>query len=136
MQQFNLIGRVGKQAEVRVVGTDSVIAFRVAVNERRTTSSGEKQEVTTWYKISQWKREGQSTRVSEYLTVGQLVAITGKPSVESYQDSQGAYHAEIAVRVERLELLGSPGRRAESGSTAEGDQSAVSQGDPDHDLPF
>ena len=138
MQQLLIIGNVGKQAEVRQSPNAQAIGFSVAVNETyKDKATGEKQEKTTWYKVTFWKKLGESTKVAEYLKPGQTVAITGRPYADAYVNKEGKAVAEQCVRVERLELVGSPKTPALVPVVAEGeDEDRIHLAEDDNDLPF
>lgn len=129
MQQFNLIGNIGKTAEVRQAANGQAIGFTVAVNETYKTQSGEKKEKTTWYDVTFWKKLGESTKVADFLVKGQTVAITGRPYADAYM-KDGVAVAKQCVRVERLELIGST--KGQGGEATP----AVHTADDDNDLPF
>lgn len=139
MQQLLIIGNVGKQAEVRQSSNGQAIGFSVAVNETyKDKTTGDKKEKTTWYKATFWKQLGESTKVAEYLKPGQPVSIVGRPYAEGYVNKEGKSVAEQCVRVERLELVGSP--RGQNAATqteqADEDRIHVKSEDEDNDLPF
>ena len=139
MQQLLIIGNVGKQAEVRQAPNGQAIGFSVAVNETyKDKVTGEKQDKTTWYKVTFWKKLGESTKVAEYLKPGQTVAITGRPYADAYVNKEGKVVAEQCVRAERLELVGSP--KAQNGAATQEEIAAEDRihlkQDDDNDLPF
>lgn len=138
MQQLLIIGNVGKQAEVRQSTNGQAIGFSVAVNETYKDKEGQKQEKTTWYKATFWKKLGDSTKVAEYLKPGQPVSIVGRAYADAYVNKEGKAVAEQCVRVERLELVGAA--RGQNGATpqaepADEDRIHVKDAD-DNDLPF
>lgn len=140
MQQLLIIGNVGKQAEVRQATSGQAIGFSVAVHDTFKDKDGGKQEKTTWYKCTFWKKLGDSTKVAEYLKPGQTVSIVGRPYADAYINKEGAAVAEQCVRVERLELIGSPKNNtvteeADADGLLPGDRISVDTSLLDH-LPF
>jgi single-strand DNA-binding protein len=139
MQQLIIIGNVGKQAEVRQAPNGQAIGFSVAVNETyKDKASGEKKEKTTWYKLTIWKKLGESTKIAEYLKPGQTVSVVGRPYADAYI-KDGKAIGEQCVRVERLELVGTP--KGQAGTTvAPSDEltldERIGRPEDDNDLPF
>lgn len=141
MQQLLIIGNVGKQAEVRQATSGQAIGFSVAVHDTYTDkATGEKQEKTTWYKATFWKKLGDSTKVAEYLKPGQTVSIVGRAYADAYINKEGKAVAEQCVRVERLELVGSPkGSSTNAAGEPDADGLSVNErfhADDNNDLPF
>ncbi|MDF7815347.1 single-stranded DNA-binding protein [Hymenobacter sp. YC55] len=138
MQQLLIIGNVGKQAEVRQAENGQAIGFSVAVNESYKDKSGQRQEKTTWYKATFWKKLGDSTKIAEYLKPGQTVSIIGRPYADAYLNKEGNAVAEQCVRVSSLDLIGSP--KGQSEALVEGPDSddlrSTLNKDDDNDLPF
>jgi len=139
MQQLLIIGNVGKEAVVRQAANGQAIGFSVAVNESyKDKQTGERKDKTTWYKATFWKKLGESTRIAEYLKPGQAVSIIGRPYADAYVKDGNAI-GEQCVRVERLELIGSPKAQNGAAAATEGhddDRIYNRPEDDDNDLPF
>ena len=137
MQQLIIIGNVGKQAEVRQAPNGQAIGFSVAVNETYKDKQGQKQEKTTWFDVTVWKKLGESTKLAEYLKPGQAVSIIGRPTADAYINKDQKAVASLGVRVDRLELIGSPkGQAANTAAPDDEDTIHLRQQDDDNDLPF
>lgn len=89
-----IVGRLGKDAEVKQLQGGTVINFSVAVD----TGYGDKKE-TLWIDCAKW---GEKTGVAAYLKKGQQVALTGEPGLRKWDGG-----ATITLRVATLELIGS-----------------------------
>lgn len=100
-----MIGHLGRDAEVREVGGQSVIAFTVAHSERFTDRSGVQQDRTTWVNCSYWRETGK-TAVAQYLKKGTQVYMEGIPSARAYTNNQQQLVGSLEMRVMSLELLG------------------------------
>lgn len=131
MQQLLIIGNVGKEAVVRQAPNGQAIGFSVAVNETYKDKEGNKKEKTSWYKATMWKKLGESTKIADYLKPGQTVSIIGRPYADAYI-KEGQAVGEQCVRVERLELVGSP----KGQNDAAPEDRVHKQEDDDNDLPF
>ena len=99
-----LVGRLGKDPEVRSTpqGT-SVAKFTVATDERFTDKSGEKQERTEWHNITAWGKLGEIC--GQYLKKGKLVYIEGSIRTDSWDDKESGqkkYRTEIVANTMKM----------------------------------
>ena len=96
MLEIQLIGNIGKDAEVRNGGNGmSAIGFNVATSKKL---KGE--NVTTWVKCTKWVKEGD-TKIADYLKKGTKVFVSGEVGIEMYQEK-----SSLTCRVGRVELCG------------------------------
>lgn len=104
MQQIQIIGNLGADAEIVEFNGAKFVTFRVACSEK-ITINGNTQEVTTWYSCSYNRADAA---VVQYLKAGQNVFVQGKPSYQLY-DSQKYRCKMIDVRVlvDKVQLCGS-----------------------------
>jgi single-strand DNA-binding protein len=91
-----LIGRLGKDPEVKTFENGKKAAFSIATTDSYKNQKGEKVEDTQWHNIVIW---GKLAGVAEkYLRKGQEVAIEGKLIHRSYKaDGELRYITEINV---------------------------------------
>src|SRR6516162_10003515 len=94
LNEVRLIGRLGQDADTKFTpnGT-AVTSFSIATNRRwKDKQSDEWKEVTDWHKIVLWNGEN----VSQYLTKGKKVYISGRLQTRSYdKDGEKRYITEI-----------------------------------------
>ena len=82
-----LVGRLGKDPEIRSIPSGTSVAkFSIATDERFTDKSGEKQERTEWHNIEAWGKLGEIC--GQYLRKGKLVYIEGSIRTESWDDKE------------------------------------------------
>jgi single-strand DNA-binding protein len=112
-----IVGRLGKDAEVKQLQGGTVINFSVAVD----VGYGDKKE-TLWIDCAKW---GEKTGVAAYLKKGQQVALSGEPGIRKWEGG-----ATMTLRVATLELIGS------AGSKQQGDSAAAAPEQASSDLPF
>jgi single-strand DNA-binding protein len=95
-----LVGRLGKDPEIRSTPSGTSVAkFTVATDERFTDKSGEKQERTEWHNIVAWGKLGEIC--GQYLRKGKLVYIEGSIRTDSWDDKESGqkrYRTEIVAR--------------------------------------
>ena len=97
----NLVGRAGKDPEVRYFDSGSVLCkLSLAVN--RPTS---KTDQPDWFNLEIW---GKTAEVAaNYVQKGSLIGIQGNLKIETFTNRNGQNCSRPVIRVDRLELLGS-----------------------------
>lgn len=96
MLKIQLIGNIGKDAEIRKAGNMSAIGFNIATSKK---VKGE--NVTTWVKCTKWVNEGGSLVVADYLKKGTKVYVSGEAGVEVYEGK-----GSLTCRVNEIEFCG------------------------------
>jgi len=138
MIKLQVIGNLGKDAQVNNVNGKTVINFNVAHTERFKDAQGNQKDRTTWVDCSYWT---DRTAVAPYLKKGTQVYVEGTPDVRSYTTADGRQGASLTLRIASVQLLGakSSGGSADA-SPAPGTSYAPSNGggeeSPVDDLPF
>ena len=123
-----LIGRLGKDPELRYTPSGKAVAsFSLATSERWTSQDGQKQESTTWHNIVVWGKQAEVMK--EYLAKGRQVYLEGRISNRSYDDKEGnkKYISEIVVQ--SFQFIG------DRGGSSGGDSSSGSYNPPPSDMP-
>lgn len=103
MIKAQVIGHLGKDAQVNTVNGKSVINFSIAHTENFTDHQGNKKSNTIWAACSYWV---ERTTIVNYLKQGTMVYVEGQPSVKTYQGQRGT-EAQLVLRVSSIQLLGS-----------------------------
>lgn len=103
-----LVGRLGKDPEVRVTGGgQSVASFSVATNERWTGKNGEPEERTEWHNIVAWGRLAELCR--DYLNKGSQVYIEGRLQTREYEDKDKIKRRTTEINAREVVFLSSKG---------------------------
>ena len=125
-QRLEVIGNVGKEPEIRVVGDNKVANFSIAATERGyTTKSGkEVPEHTEWFNCEVWS--GLADVVEKFVHKGDRLMLEGKLRTRSY-DKDGEKRYVTDFKVANLLMLSNKG---------EAPQSQPTQEEPKDDLPF
>jgi single-strand DNA-binding protein len=91
-----LIGRLGKDPEVKIFGDKKKASFSIATTDTYKNAKGEKVEDTQWHNLVVW---GALAGVAEkYLKKGQEVCVEGKLVHRDYEaDGVKKYVTEITV---------------------------------------
>ena len=99
-----LIGRLGKDPEVKTYGDKKKATFSIATSDSYKNAKGEKVEDTQWHNVVIW---GKLAGVAEkYLKKGQEVAVEGKLVHRNYESDKGEKRFFTEVSVNDLVMLG------------------------------
>lgn len=99
-----LIGRLGKDPEVKTFGDKKKASFSIATSDSYKNAKGEKVEDTQWHNVVIW---GKLAGVAEkYLRKGQEVAVEGKLVHREYETDKGEKRYITEITVNDLVLLG------------------------------
>lgn len=127
MNVITVAGTLGKDAEVKYLANgDAICNFSVADSQGRD-------KPTIWWNCGLYGKRAES--LSQYLTKGQAVTVTGSVSEREWTDKEGNKRKSMDVRVNDVALQG--GRR-----DAEPQQERQQPAKPapveidDQDLPF
>ena len=98
---INLVGRAGREPDVRYFESGSIVAnFTLAVNRRS------RDEEPDWFNLEIWGKQAQIA--ADYVKKGSLIGITGSFKIDSWKDKNtGEDRYKPVVRVDRLNLLSS-----------------------------
>jgi single-strand DNA-binding protein len=146
MASFNkitLVGYLGRDPELRYTPQGvAVCNINVATTERRKdTRTGEPQDVTTWFRVSLWRRQAEIA--NQYLSKGKQVYIEGRLRQEEYTDRDGVKRTSLVVDATDMQFLGPRGDEAGEGFSrpAQGQRPSGAPEDEfepphDNDIPF
>jgi len=123
MASFNritIVGYLGRDPELRYTPDGTPVCdFSVATTERRKDKSGEPQDITTWFRVTVWRR--QAELAGQYLAKGKQVYVEGRLIQREYQDRDGNTRYNLEVTASDVQFLGS---RGDEGSSARDEPSA------------
>lgn len=142
-----LVGYLGRDPELRYTPQgDAVCNFTVATNDRKRDKAGDFQDVTTWFRVSLWRKQAETA--SKYLTKGSQVYIEGRLRVEEWTDRDGKNRFTLEVQGTDMHFIGGGRSDEYSGGAASGEAEfagpANTPGSPapsassgaDDDIPF
>jgi single-strand DNA-binding protein len=135
MLRVTVMGNLGSDAEVRFSARENRIAsFRVAVNQARTNTAGEREESTEWFRVNVMGRQAE---YASHLLKGQRVLVDGRLQITRFERQDGTPGIAFDVWADEVQNAG--------GRTTNGEDDrapvAAGPGDPgdafdDGDLPF
>jgi single-strand DNA-binding protein len=136
-QKLVIVGNLGTDPEMRYTAAGQAVTnFSVATNRRYTSSDGNQVDETTWFRVSVWGKQAETT--NQYLKKGNKVLVegrlnpdreTGGPRIWTRQDGTSAASFEITAEVVRFLT---PRSEAETGYSADSGQ-GISEPE---DIPF
>lgn len=87
-QSTTVIGHLGRDPEMRYTSSGmAVCSFSVATTRKWTGKDGAQQEKTTWFRVSAWRKLGETC--NQYLHKGQLVMVEGEIDASAYTPKDG-----------------------------------------------
>lgn len=98
----NLVGRAGRDPDVRYFESGSVVCkFSLAVDRRSRNS-----DQPDWFTVEMWGRTAEVA--ANYVRKGSLIGVTGSLKFDHWTDrATGTPRSAPVIRVDRMELLGS-----------------------------
>jgi single-strand DNA-binding protein len=107
-----LVGRVGKDPEVRYLDNNVPVAkFSLATSESYK-KDGQKVETTEWHNIVLWR--GLAEVAEKYVRKGTLLYIEGKIKSRNWEDKDGKKHYATDIVGDNMTMLGG---KSEGGSS-------------------
>lgn len=115
MASFNkitIVGYLGRDPELRYTPDGTPVCdFSVATTERRKDRSGEPQEITTWFRVTAWRKLAEIA--GQYLAKGKQVYVEGRLIQREYQDRDGNTKYNLEVTASEIQFLGARGDDAQ-----------------------
>lgn len=97
VNKCTIIGRLGRDPEVKFLQSSTVCNFSVATDESWTDKQGQKQQRTEWHNIVAWGKLAEIC--GQYLAKGRQVYIEGSLRTEEYEkDGVKKYTTKIIAR--------------------------------------
>ncbi len=146
MASFNkiiIVGYLGRDPELRYTPDGTPVCdFSVATTERKKDKSGEFQDVTTWFRVTVWRKLAEVAE--QYLRKGKQVYIEGRLSQREYQDRDGNTRTSLEVQATDLQFIGPRSDEPTvaikderpTGSASLPDEGSILEPISDDDIPF
>lgn len=120
MNQVTLIGRVGRDPEIRAAANGGTPWGVLSVATNRSKRDGDAWiEETDWHQVKVFGREAEYA--GKYLRKGALVAVEGGIQYERWTGADGVKHYATRIVGERVSMLGA----ARSPADRAGEETAV-----------
>lgn len=140
MNQVNLIGRVGRDPEVKSFNNGGkIVNVTIATSERWKTRDGEAKEETQWHRVT-ITGEKMAEIVERYVTKGDMLCVTGKLVYREWTDKDGQKRSSPEIVLDafggQLRLMPKGGDRREDAPPRERPVRQTLADDLADDLPF
>lgn len=139
-QQITLIGNLGNDPEMRYTPSGTPVAsFNLATSRSWTGQDGQRQDKTTWFRISVWNKQAEI--VTQYLAKGRQVMVVGEvEEARVYTDRDGNPRASLEVKAQSVRFLGQKAQGGGPGTPGDEVDIDFGQGTQprvkDEDIPF
>ena len=133
-----LIGNLTKDPELRHTPSGAAVAdLRLAVNRKFKSGTGESRDETCFLGVTVWARQAETC--AEYLSKGSPILVEGRLKYDEWE-KDGQKHSRISVVGERVQFMGSPKQRQDTGGAPSGppveERPPPGASGDDDDLPF
>lgn len=109
MQELQIIGHVGQDAQIKSSNGSSFISFTVAVSERYKNKEGVATETTTWFDVV-----NRTTELAQYIRKGDKIFVRGSLKASIYVDKSNNTKIGLGLNANKIELLSSKPKESES----------------------
>ncbi len=138
-QKLVIVGNLGRDPEMRYTPSGQAVTnFSVATSRVWYDNKGDKQEETTWFRVSTWGKLAETC--NQYLSKGQRILCEGRLTVDRetggprvWQDQNGNWRASYEMTALEVKFLGS---RADSGDDLGSHQVEEAASLPEDEIPF
>jgi single-strand DNA-binding protein len=131
-----LIGRLGRDPEIRHTTSGTPVAtFSMATDERWTDADGTRQVRTEWHNIVAWRKLAEIC--GQFLKKGRLVYIEGRIQTREWDDRDGNKRRTTEIIASNMQMLES--RSSVNGAleqSQEPEKGSMEIGITDDDIPF
>lgn len=90
MNKVVLMGRLGKDPELRTAGDKTVVSFSLATTERY-----KEKEVTQWHILLAWGKTAEI--IAKYFKKGSQILVEGKINYQSWESEKGKQYKTVIV---------------------------------------
>lgn len=133
MAVITALCRLGRDAEVKKVGSDSVCNLALAYNLSRKGADGKKPSV--WMDAALWGKRAET--LAPYLKKGISVVVTiSDPYIRTFKKNDGTDSFVLAGQVSEIEFAGGPAKTAEPKAAPTPAPVPQAAGDFSEDVPF
>jgi len=135
INQVTLVGRTGKDAEVKYIASGTAVANVSVATTEKWKKDGQAKERTEWHNVTFW---GNLAEIAgEYLKKGTLVYVQGKLQYDEWE-KDGQKHRGVKVVADKMQMLSSKGEAKPKTYTEDDLPPGFEKASPpkDSDLPF
>lgn len=102
-----ILGHLGNDPDVKVVGQNTVAVFSLATSEKWKDKDGQAKEKTEWHRVVVWDKIAEN--VGKCLKKGSKAYVEGKIQTRDYEDKQGVKRYTTEIIAHTVQFLDSKG---------------------------
>ena len=99
-----ILGRVGRDPEVRMAGQNKVATFSVATGGKYKTKDGREVDDTAWHNIVAWRN--LADLAEKCIKKGSQLFVVGHLTYRDWTDNNGVKRVVAEIVADQIELLG------------------------------
>ena len=111
MNTVILIGRVGRNPEIKDINGAKCATFSLATSERYKDRNGNQQEQTEWHNIVAWRATADIAE--RFVKSGDQLCVEGKIKYRQWETDRGEKRYATDIVADRIHLLGSKPAQAQ-----------------------
>ena len=104
VNQIYLLGRCGKDAEVRMAGQNKVATFSLCTGGKYKTNDGREIDDTAWHSIVAWRNLAELAE--KYIRKGGQILVIGRLTYRKYTGNDGVERSVTEIIADKIELCG------------------------------
>ena len=113
-QRIIVVGHVGQEPQMRYTSTGTpVTSFSLATNRRWSDANGQQQEKTTWFRVTCWRKLGETA--AQYIHKGSMVLVEGEVEASAWIDRDGNARSSLDLTASNFRFVGGRGEGGEGG---------------------
>lgn len=116
INSINLLGHVGRDPELKTVGSSHLCTVNVATSRRFKDSQGEVQTKTTWHRCVAFGKQAET--IAKYVKKGDPLYIRGRYESREYE-KDGEKRTIFEVAVEEFKFMGNREKDGEAAPRTE-----------------
>lgn len=132
LNMVQLIGRLGKDPEIRYSQSGQAIANMTLATDESYTQDGNKIEKTEWHRLVAFGK--QAELVEKYLRKGNQVYIQGSLQTRKWQDQQGQDRYTTEIKLQRVQFLDKKGDNDQSNDGSQNQRSQPQGSETAYDM--
>tara|TARA_R110002073_G_scaffold131310_1_gene278018 strand:+ start:1020 stop:1442 length:423 start_codon:yes stop_codon:yes gene_type:complete len=104
MNNINIIGRIGKEIELKFLPSGSAIAnFSIAVNQDYKKQDGSKVEKTSWFEITAFGKTAEN--INNFFNKGSMIGISGELEQQTWTAQDGTNKSKVIIKLQSFTFI-------------------------------
>lgn len=132
MNSISLVGRTGKEPEIKFFENGNVVCSCTMAVRKRTKG----EEATDWFNVEAWGKTAEL--FNDYVRKGDMVAVVGAMTSDTYTNKEGERRTKWFVKVREITLVQPKNRDGNNAAPVQQQQGAPAPAATPHpdDIPF